>query len=45
MKVYNKLLRDKIPEIIEADGRKYDIRIADNKGHYELLEAKLQEAV
>lgn len=45
MKVYNKLVRDKIPEIIEADGRKCDIRIADKNEHYELLEAKLQEEV
>ncbi len=43
MKIYNKLVRDKIPQIIEADGKKYDIRIADKKEHYELLEAKLQE--
>lgn len=45
MKVYNKLVRDKIPEIIEAQGNKYDIRIADKEEHYELLEAKLQEEV
>lgn len=45
MKVYNKLVRDKIPEIIEAGENKYDIRIADKEEHYELLEAKLQEEV
>lgn len=45
MKVYNKLVRDKIPQIIEADGRKCDIRIAYKSEHYELLEAKLQEEV
>lgn len=45
MKVYNKLVRDKIPQIIEADGRKCEIRIADKKEHYELLEAKLKEEV
>jgi predicted house-cleaning noncanonical NTP pyrophosphatase (MazG superfamily) len=45
MKVYIKLVRDKIPQIIEADGRKCEIRIADKKEHYELLEAKLQEEV
>lgn len=45
MKVYNKLVRDKIPEIIEAQGNKYDIRIADKEEHYKLLEAKLQEEV
>lgn len=45
MKIYNKLVRDKIPQIIEAEGNKYEIRIADKDEHYELLEAKLQEEV
>jgi len=45
MKIYNKLVRDKIPQVIEADGKKYDIRIADKKEHYELLEEKLMEEV
>lgn len=45
MKIYNKLVRDKIPQVIEAEGKKYDIRIADKKEHYELLEAKLKEEV
>ncbi|MFL0247345.1 phosphoribosyl-ATP pyrophosphohydrolase [Candidatus Clostridium stratigraminis] len=45
MKIYNKLIRDKIPQIIEADGNKYEIRIADKEEHYALLEAKLQEEV
>lgn len=45
MKVYNKLVRDKIPQIIEKQGNKYDIRIAEKDEHYELLEAKLQEEV
>ena len=45
MKIYNKLVRDKIPQIIEEDGRKCDVRTADRKEHYELLEAKLKEEV
>jgi predicted house-cleaning noncanonical NTP pyrophosphatase (MazG superfamily) len=45
MKVYNKLVRDKIPEIIEKQGNKYDIRIAEKDEHFMLLEAKLQEEV
>jgi len=45
MKIYNKLVRDKIPQVIEAGGNKYDIRIADKEEHYELLEAKLNEEV
>jgi predicted house-cleaning noncanonical NTP pyrophosphatase (MazG superfamily) len=45
MKVYNKLVRDRIPEVIKATGKKCDIRIADKEEHYKLLEAKLQEEV
>lgn len=45
MKIYNKLVRDKIPQVIEASGRKCDIRFADKDEHYALLEAKLQEEV
>jgi predicted house-cleaning noncanonical NTP pyrophosphatase (MazG superfamily) len=45
MKSYNKLVRDKIPQVIEASGSKCDIRIADKDEHYDLLEAKLQEEV
>lgn len=45
MKVYNKLVRDKIPQIIEAQGNKYDIKIANKEEHYKLLEVKLQEEV
>lgn len=45
MKIYNKLVRDKIPKIIEADGKKYETRIASKEEHAELLEKKLQEEV
>ncbi|MBE6090532.1 MAG: phosphoribosyl-ATP pyrophosphohydrolase [Clostridium beijerinckii] len=45
MKVYNKLVRDKIPEIIKADGREFDIEIATEEEKYELLEEKLREEV
>lgn len=45
MKKYDKLVRDKIPEIIKADGKECDYIIADKKYHYELLEKKLQEEV
>lgn len=45
MKVYNKLVRDKIPEIIKADGRECDIEVATKEGKYGLLEAKLKEEV
>ncbi len=45
MKVYNKLVRDKIPQVIEEDGKKYDIKIASKEEHLELLEKKLHEEV
>jgi predicted house-cleaning noncanonical NTP pyrophosphatase (MazG superfamily) len=45
MRVYNKLVRDKIPQVIEATGKKFDIRKADREEHYKLLEVKLEEEV
>lgn len=45
MKVYNKLVRDKIPEIINVDGRECDIKIVSGDEKYKFLEAKLQEEV
>lgn len=44
-KVYNKLVRDKIPEIIEASGKKARIRIADDAEYPALLCKKLSEEV
>jgi predicted house-cleaning noncanonical NTP pyrophosphatase (MazG superfamily) len=43
VKIYNKLVRDKIPNIIEADGKKCETRIAAKEELIELLEAKLRE--
>ena len=43
MKTYTKLVRDKIPEIIEADGKKYEIEIASKEEYFELLKQKLIE--
>ena len=40
---YNKLIRDKIPEIIEADGKDYKIRKLEDEEYLESLNAKLQE--
>ena len=45
MKTYNKLVRDKIPEIIKANGQECDISIVDGEEKYKLLEAKLKEEV
>lgn len=40
---YNKLVRDKIPEIIEKDNKSCDIRILDDKEYLEMIDAKLDE--
>ncbi len=45
IKVYNKLVRDKIPEIIEASGKKAEIRIAGDTEYKDLLGKKLLEEV
>lgn len=45
MKVYNKLVRDKIPEIIEVDGKTCKIRILSDEEYIASLEAKLNEEV
>ena len=45
MKVYNKLVRDKITDIIEADGRMVKYRILDNNEYRQQLNSKLQEEV
>lgn len=42
---YYKLVRDKIPEIIEADNKRCEIEIVDDKKKYELLKNKLEEEV
>ena len=45
MKVYNKLVRDKIPEIIEGDGKTCKTRILSDEEYIASLEAKLNEEV
>lgn len=43
MNIYNKLIRDKIPEIIEKAGKNYKIDIADTNLYREKLHEKLLE--
>lgn len=45
MKIYNKLVRDKITDIIEADGRIAKYRILDDNQYKQELNKKLQEEV
>jgi predicted house-cleaning noncanonical NTP pyrophosphatase (MazG superfamily) len=45
MKIYNKLVRDKIPEVIERSGKKFDIHTASKEEYAKLLEEKLKEEV
>ena len=42
-KVYNKLVRDRIPEIIEADGKICATEILPDDRHLQVLDAKLNE--
>lgn len=43
MKSYNKLVRDLIPQIIEADGKKCDVESVESNEVQRLLEEKLIE--
>jgi predicted house-cleaning noncanonical NTP pyrophosphatase (MazG superfamily) len=49
MPVYNKLVRDRIPEVIEATGKRFTTRVLDEKEYIEELKKKsfeeLQEYV
>ncbi|MBI9047649.1 MAG: nucleoside triphosphate pyrophosphohydrolase [Anaerolineaceae bacterium] len=42
-KHYNKLIRDRIPEIIEATGKEYTVRTLDEEEYLKALQEKLQE--
>lgn len=42
-KVYNKLVRDRIPEIIEASGNACAIRILSDDEYLQMIDAKLDE--
>lgn len=40
---YNKLVRDKIPEIIEASGKKCETQMLNDEAYLEMLDKKLGE--
>ena len=42
-KIYNKLVRDRIPEIIEKSGATCKIRILSDEEYIEMIDAKLDE--
>ena len=43
MKQYNKLVRDRIPEIIQADGKRCVVETLSDEGYLSLLDYKLDE--
>ena len=45
IKVYNKLVRDRIPEIIEASGKHCKTAILSEEEYLKMLDAKLDEAI
>ncbi|WP_028855973.1 nucleoside triphosphate pyrophosphohydrolase [Psychrilyobacter atlanticus] len=45
MKIYNKLVRDRIPEIIKENGKKSHCHTADDKEYLVALKAKINEEV
>ena len=42
-KIYNKLVRDRIPEIIEASGNKCKTKILSDTEYLEMIDTKLDE--
>lgn len=45
MTTYNKLVRDKIPEVIRATGKECEVSVVSGKEKTKLLENKLMEEV
>ena len=41
--VYNKLVRDRIPEIIEASGKRCKVQVLDEEAYLRMIDAKLDE--
>ena len=45
IKTYNKLVRDKIPEIIESNGQYCETKILDDETYLRVLDIKLNEEI
>lgn len=45
MRTYNKLVRDKIPEVIKKSGKKCDYIITEKEDYLDLLITKLDEEI
>lgn len=45
MKIYNKLIRDKIPEIMDKNGKTFELRTLDDNEYSIMLNKKLHEEV
>ena len=43
IKIYNKLVRDRIPEIIEASGAECETKILSDEEYLKMIDAKLDE--
>lgn len=43
MKIYNKLIRDRIPEIMEKNGKTFELRTLSDNEYREMLNKKLHE--
>lgn len=43
MIIYNKLIRDRIPEIMDQEGKKYEIRVLKDDEYLKEINRKLQE--
>ena len=43
VKIYNKLVRDKIPEIIASQGKKCDVEVLGDAEYLEMIDKKLDE--
>ena len=43
MKKYNKLVRDKVPDVLKRKGKKYEAHVANDEEYWQTLKQKLLE--